>query len=449
MSCTVRPNRHGYLAFRLYWNGIESHEGTKLEDTPENQARLEDRARVITQEMDDGVFEYLRWFPNGNQAWRYRVEQAREAENKFITVRQYFDRWGNQTDEYVGAATKQSKHVTPKWASNRASYIKTHVLPELGPKRLDALTTGHLTALQQRLLRKKLKPSTIDRVTHSALRGMLRDAMLDGYEVPDLKTLYDPTYITRLASDEDANPPDPYTPEERDRILEGFRQDDPGFYAFVFFRFWTGTRPSEAIALRHSFLNLKQRRFNVVASRVLGSDGRPKTRKSKRKVEIHANLADVLKDYVGSSRQDPDAFVFTTATGSPIDEANFYERHWKPMLLRLGIRKRPFYNTRHTYVTVMHVDLGMPPLWICRQTGMSLAMIENHYGGGQVIAEEIDARIAEHDASRNPAGTLRTRPAKGRAAQGRNAKKISALRRRAGDRGRTGDVQLGKLAFYR
>jgi len=220
-------------------------------------------------------------------------------------------------------------------------------------------------------------------------------------------------------------------------------------YAFVYFRFWTGTRPSEAIALRHSFLNLKQRRFNVVASRVLGSDGRPKTRKSKRKVEIHANLADVLKDYVGSSRQDPDAFVFTTATGSPIDEANFYERHWKPMLLRLGIRKRPFYNTRHTYVTVMHVDLGMPPLWICRQTGMSLAMIENHYGGGQVSAEEIDARIAEHDASRNPAGTLRTRPAKGRAAQGRNAKKISALRRRAGDRGRTGDVQLGKLAFYR
>lgn len=263
-------------------------------------------------------------------------------------MRRYFDRWGNQTDGNVGTATKQSKHVTRKWASNRASYIKTHVLPELGPKRLDALTTGDLTALQQRLLRKKLKPSTIDRVTHSALRGMLRDAMLDGYEVPDLKALYDPTYITRLASDEDANPPDPYTPEERDHILEGFRQYDPAFYAFVYFRFWTGTCPSEAIELRHRCLNLKQRRFNVVASRVLGQDGRPKTRKSKRKVEIHGNLADVLKDYVGSSRKNLDDFVFTTPTGSPIDGTNFYRRHWTPMLKRLGIRERPLYNTRHT-----------------------------------------------------------------------------------------------------
>jgi hypothetical protein len=55
----------------------------------------------------------------------------------------------------------------------------------------------------------------------------------------------------------------------------------------------------------------------------------------------------------------------------------------------------------------MHLDLEMLPLWICRQAGLSLAMIENHYGGGQVIAEEIDVRIAEHEASRNPAGTPR------------------------------------------
>ena len=28
MACKVKVNRHGYLAFRLYWDGNESWEGT-------------------------------------------------------------------------------------------------------------------------------------------------------------------------------------------------------------------------------------------------------------------------------------------------------------------------------------------------------------------------------------------------------------------------------------
>ena len=39
MGCSVRTNRHGYLAFRLHFLGMESHEGTKLKDTPENGVR--------------------------------------------------------------------------------------------------------------------------------------------------------------------------------------------------------------------------------------------------------------------------------------------------------------------------------------------------------------------------------------------------------------------------
>ena len=57
---------------------------------------------------------------------------------------------------------------------NRASAIKTKVLPHLGLKRLDELTPAHLSELQQRLVRQGLKPSVIDGVTHSALRGICR-----------------------------------------------------------------------------------------------------------------------------------------------------------------------------------------------------------------------------------------------------------------------------------
>lgn len=104
----------------------------------------------------------------------------------------------------------------------------------------------------------------------------------------------------------------------------------PHYYSFVFFRFWTGTRPSEAIALRHGYLDLAGKRARIRVSRVLGQDGSPKTGKSRRDVILH------------------DDFVFTTPHGSPINQANFYRREWAPMLRRLGIRPRPFYNTRYT-----------------------------------------------------------------------------------------------------
>ncbi len=33
--------------------------------------------------------------------------------------------------------------------------------------------------------------------------------------------------------------------------------------------------------------------------------------------------------------------------------SGFYQREWVPMLRRLGIRPRPFYNARHTYISFM------------------------------------------------------------------------------------------------
>ena len=133
MSCTVRVNRHGHLAFRLYWKGLESHEGTKLLDTPENRAKVEARARVINQDMEAGVFDYLRWFPRGNLAHLFQdAIEPRAA--KIITVAGFFRRWGNLAgtldDSGEALAMKQTRTVSPKWAINRAAASRS---PQLSP----------------------------------------------------------------------------------------------------------------------------------------------------------------------------------------------------------------------------------------------------------------------------------------------------------------------------
>jgi integrase len=447
MGCSVRTNRHGYLCFRLYFDGLESHEGTAWRDTPENRAKVERRAAVINDEMERGEFDYLRWFPEGNQAHRFR-KSAIEVRGKRVTIRGFFGQWGAHPGTKASTARDRAKQVKPvsaKWAANRASAIRTKVLPRLGRKLLDELTTADLVWLQRDLCA-QLAPWSNDAVIFSALPAMIRDAKLAGYETPNLRELYDREMLTRLARGARADEPDPYDDEERDLILHGFWTKRQHYFAFVLFMFWTGARPSEAIALRYGNLDLAHRRVQIRRSRVLGQDGRPKTGRSRRDIVIHDELARVLRDRLPTHPAHDD-FVFTSPRGAAINEANFYRREWVPMLRRLGIRPRPFYNTRHTYISFM-LAAGARPLWVARQTGTSLKMIEEHYGSARMAPDELDDLIADASETRNPPGTLDYSETDVGLTRRKNPD-FSLPSSRAGDRGRTGDVQLGKLAFYR
>ena len=215
----------------------------------------------------------------------------------------------------------------------------------------------------------------------------------------------------------------------------------------MYFRFWTGTRPSEAIGLRWGDVDLAGRRIRIRRSRVLGEDGKPKTGRSKRDIVIHADLEVVLR-HLMPLRPAPDDFVFATPMGAPIDEANFYQREWLAGLRAVGVRPRPFYNTRHTYISTL-LAAGAKPLFVCRQTGTSLEMIEKHYGDARVSPADLDAMMADAKApTRNLPGTLPTDPLDAPAPDAAKPSGTPRVSGRAGDRDRTGDVQLGKLAFY-
>jgi hypothetical protein len=120
------------------------------------------------------------------------------------------------------------------------------------------------------------------------------------------------------------------------------------------------------VALRHGQRDLRGRRARIRARRVPGQDGPTKTGRSKRIVVLHGPLARILCERLPTHPAHDD-FVFTTPSGTPIDQANFYAREWVPMLRRLWIRPRPFYNTCHTYISYM-LAIGARPLWVAQQT---------------------------------------------------------------------------------
>ncbi len=62
----------------------------------------------------------------------------------------------------------------------------------------------------------------------------------------------------------------------------------------------------------------------------------------------------------------------------PINQGNFQRRIWRKCLESLEIRQRPFYNTRHTYISTL-LSIGKPIGFVAKQVGASATVIEKHY----------------------------------------------------------------------
>jgi len=94
MACKVKVNQHDRLAFRLYWTDsklgrLESWEGTGLGDNAKNRKRVEARAVLITEEMENGTFNYLKRFPDGNKAELFKPKDEQQPQ----TVGEYYGVW--------------------------------------------------------------------------------------------------------------------------------------------------------------------------------------------------------------------------------------------------------------------------------------------------------------------------------------------------------------------
>jgi len=87
MACKVKINRHGFLAFRLFWDRKSSWEGTGLKDTPENRELTKAQAVIMSREIKKKKFDYLKWFPEGNKADQFRPKKRRTNDSGQILPR--------------------------------------------------------------------------------------------------------------------------------------------------------------------------------------------------------------------------------------------------------------------------------------------------------------------------------------------------------------------------
>ena len=373
MACKVTCNRHGQLAFRLYWDGNKFWEGTSLKDTPKNRERMQARAVLISEEMERGSFNYLKWFPSGNKAQQFKPKATAH------TIGTYYALWIER---------KKPPLIRKGLARDYRDHFRLYILPKFEETKLHELTPVLLDAFRSFLIHeRRLSIKSARNVIDASFRAMFRDARTVDY-VPELQGK-DPFAVLqwpRLRTGK----PDPFSEQERDEVLSYFREKVRHYYPLVYALFFTGMRPSEALALRWGDIDLARRELIITKSRYLDEESGTKTAASERTITIMKDLAALLAT-IKPLHVTEQSHVFLNQEGQPINFHTWRAKIWYRALRAKKVRERRPYTMRHTFIS-LGLTTNVNPKWLADYCGTSLAMIEKHYG--KYIRNDADEQLS-------------------------------------------------------
>jgi integrase len=168
------------------------------------------------------------------------------------------------------------------------------------------------------------------------------------------------------------------------------------------FRFFTGLRPSEQIALVVTDYDAKNGVLSVTKARVAGVD-RDRTKIAEdRRVMLCPRAISVierqlrLRECLERAGRLQHPYLFVHAHGHPIRDVRTVYPRWRRTLRRLAIRYRKPYAARHSSVS-WDLMLGRNPLFVAQQHGHSVLTMLTVYAAwtrGSLEADVVAIRRA-------------------------------------------------------
>ncbi|OGK77199.1 MAG: hypothetical protein A2X52_02795 [Candidatus Rokubacteria bacterium GWC2_70_16] len=151
----------------------------------------------------------------------------------------------------------------------------------------------------------------------------------------------------------------------------------------------TGMRRGELLGLKWEDIDFGGHRVHVRRSLWRGKLVTPKSRRSRRAID----LAPTLKAALGWLRGGfTGEMVFTSPDGQLIDPDNFSHRDWARVLRRSTLRRIRFHDLRHTYASLLTAQ-GAHPKYIQAQLGhASIQTTLDRYGHLMPQIHEAEAR---------------------------------------------------------
>ena len=137
-------------------------------------------------------------------------------------------------------------------------------------------------------------------------------------------------------------------------------------------------RPSEALALRWSDIDLRRGEFSITKSRYLEEESSPKTAGSQRERTLLPDVVNLLAT-AKPLQATEDQHVFLNQDGKTLKFHTWRAKYWYRALRAKNVRERKPYSMRHTFISVGLTN-GVNIKWLADYCGTSVAMVEKHYG---------------------------------------------------------------------
>jgi integrase len=150
----------------------------------------------------------------------------------------------------------------------------------------------------------------------------------------------------------------------------------------TFLALGTALRRGELLALRWRDVQLLEGLLRVREALVKGRFTTPKSRSSRRTIELGPRTGELLADHWrGSAFQGDEELVFChPLKGTPLDPSKLARCYLRPALRQAGITKpfRPFHDLRHTALT-HEAAAGNPMAYIQLKAGHSQSAVTERY----------------------------------------------------------------------
>lgn len=339
------------IRVRFTWKGERCTETLDLAPTPANIKAAERLMAQVQREIDLGVFDYAKTFPESDRG-------AAQAASDFAA---YSRLW------LSGLTVEKSTR------SDYEGALRNVWRPAFGSRGVTSIKPSdvrrEIATLADRVAAKSVNNMLIP------LRRIFEAAVDDG--------LIAKSPLERIRNLKVQAPtPDPFDREEMEAILARMAERYDGqIYNWYDFAFGTGLRPSEQIALRWDDVDWKRRTIRIERARVRAVLKGTKTSRV-REVDLTDRMVAVLhrqKPY-SFMRGGESAIFLNPVTSAPWPDVQDQRKlYFHPTLRALGIRSRDAYQTRHTYGTLALMG-GVNPSYISKQMGhVSPAMLFKHY----------------------------------------------------------------------
>ena len=302
-----------------------------------------------------------------------REESGRRIAPAALTVETYLREWLGQVVIH---------RVRPNTLAAYRFQAERYLIPDLGKKRLSALSARDLRLYFESMRRRDIGARTVGYV-HATLRAALEDAVRE--ELLDRNV----AKLVRVPRPEKVDR-EPLTVDEVKTLLRHSRDDR--LFALIAVLALLGLRRSEALGLTWTDVDLDAGWLQVRRG-LQRIDGRltsmpTKTARSRRTIPLPGVIVEALirhqeaqeKERVELAEKWPDlGYVFTTPIGTPIDPRNC-TRIVQNACREAGVRVVRLHDFRHGCVSVL-LGLGVPPRTAMDIAGHStIEMTMNVYG---------------------------------------------------------------------